>query len=70
MTVLYLLIPLGILIIAVAVWAFFWAVGSGQFDDLESPAWRILMDDDSKPPSGSRAPRPGGEKKTENDDGS
>jgi nitrogen fixation-related uncharacterized protein len=31
-------------------WAFFWAVDSGQFDDLESPAWRILLEDDARPP--------------------
>jgi cbb3-type cytochrome oxidase maturation protein len=37
-------------LLALAIWAFFWAVGSGQFDDLDSPGWRILMDDDSKPP--------------------
>jgi cbb3-type cytochrome oxidase maturation protein len=35
---------------ASAVAAFFWAVRNGQFDDLESPAWRILMDDDRAPP--------------------
>ena len=28
----------------------FWAARSGQYDDLESPAWRILMDDDRRPP--------------------
>jgi cbb3-type cytochrome oxidase maturation protein len=39
-----------ILLIA-AVAAFFWAVRSGQFDDLESPAWRILLDDDRAPPA-------------------
>jgi cbb3-type cytochrome oxidase maturation protein len=50
MSILYLMIPLGILIVAGALWAFFWAVDSGQFDDLESPAWRILLDDDEKPP--------------------
>ncbi len=57
MNILYLLIPLGIILVGLAVWAFFWAVGSGQFDDLESPAWRILMDDDSRPPGeGPRSP--------------
>jgi nitrogen fixation-related uncharacterized protein len=30
----------------VAIWAFIWAVKTGQFDDLEGPAHRILMDDD------------------------
>jgi cbb3-type cytochrome oxidase maturation protein len=52
MSILYLLIPLALLILGVAVWAFFWAVGSGQFDDLDTPAVRILMDDDKAPKSG------------------
>ncbi len=50
MSILYLLIPLALLLLAGAVWAFFWAVGSGQFDDLDTPAVRIIMDDDRKPP--------------------
>ncbi|HUG99913.1 MAG TPA: cbb3-type cytochrome oxidase assembly protein CcoS [Gammaproteobacteria bacterium] len=54
MSILYLMIPLGIIIVAGALWAFFWAVDSGQFDDLESPAWRILLDDDSRPPDADR----------------
>ena len=53
MSILYLLIPLALLLLGVAVWAFFWAVGSGQFDDLDSPAVRVIMDDDSKPPDDS-----------------
>jgi len=44
--ILYLLIPLGVVILGVAAWAFVWAVKSGQFDDMEGPAHRILMDDD------------------------
>jgi len=51
MNIIFVLIPLGLLLLAFAVWAFFWAVGSGQFDDMESPAWRILMDDDTRPPA-------------------
>lgn len=54
MTILYLLIPLGLILLAVAIWAFFWAVGSGQFDDLDSPAWRVVMDDDRAPPEAPR----------------
>ena len=46
MNILYLLIPLGLVLLGVAIWAFMWAVRSGQFDDLEGPAHRILMDDD------------------------
>jgi len=46
MEVLYLLVPLAMLIVALMVVIFFWAVRSGQFDDLEGPAHRIIMDDD------------------------
>lgn len=49
MNILYLLIPLALLLLGAAVWAFFWAVGSGQFDDLDTPAMRIVMDDDRLP---------------------
>ena len=51
MSILYVLIPLALLLLAGAVWAFFWAVGSGQFDDLDTPATRILLDDDDTPTS-------------------
>ena len=50
MTIIYLLIPLGLVVLVLAVGAFFWAVRSGQFDDMDTPAWRILLDDDSAPP--------------------
>lgn len=46
MDILYLLIPLGLVLLGVALWAFMWAVRSGQFEDLEGPAHRVLMDDD------------------------
>jgi cbb3-type cytochrome oxidase maturation protein len=46
MEIIYLLIPLSLVLVGGIVWAFFWAVRSGQFDDLEGPAHRILMDDD------------------------
>lgn len=46
MDILYLLIPLAILLVAAMVGAFLWAARSGQFDDLEGPAHRILMDED------------------------
>ena len=51
--ILYLLIPLALLILGGAVWAFFWAVGSGQFDDMDTPAVRVIMDDDKRPPEDS-----------------
>ena len=46
MEILYLLIPLSIVLLGVIVWVFMWAIGSGQFDDLEGPAHRILLDED------------------------
>lgn len=46
MEILYLLIPLGLLVLGIAIWGFLWAVKTGQFDDMEGPAHRILMDDD------------------------
>ena len=49
MNILYLLIPLALLLLGGAVWAFFWAVGSGQFDDVDTPAVRVVMDDDERP---------------------
>jgi len=46
MEILYLLVPLALLLVALIIVIFFWAVRSGQFDDLEGPAHRIIMDDD------------------------
>ncbi len=51
MSSLYLLIPLALLLLGVSVWAFFWAVRGSQFDDLDSPALPILLDDDRAPPA-------------------
>ena len=48
MNIVFVLIPLAILLLGAAVWAFIWAVNHGQFDDLEGPAHRILFDDDEK----------------------
>ena len=54
MEILYLLIPIAILLVAAMVGAFLWAAKSGQFDDLEGPAHRILMEEDEpqEPPPG------------------
>jgi cbb3-type cytochrome oxidase maturation protein len=42
----FVLLPLALLIAAIAVGFFVWAARSGQFDDLETPAVRILFDDE------------------------
>lgn len=47
MEILYLLIPLSVLLVFVIGGAFWWALRGGQFDDLDGPAIRVLMDDDS-----------------------
>ena len=44
MNIVYLLIPLSLILTAAAIAAFFWAVRSGQFDDLHTPALKILHD--------------------------
>ncbi|ELX11620.1 putative cytochrome oxidase maturation protein cbb3-type [Janthinobacterium sp. HH01] len=49
MEALYLLIPLSVVLVFAALWVFFSASDSGQFDDLVGPALRVLQDDD-KPP--------------------
>lgn len=49
MEILYLLIPLSIALVFLIGGIFFWAVKSGQFDDLEGPAHRILLDDETPP---------------------
>lgn len=46
MSILYLLIPLAVILMIVAVAFFMWTIKSGQYEDLEGPAHRILMDDD------------------------
>ena len=51
MTMLYVLIPLAMVLLAVAIWALLWAIKSGQFDDLDSQGWSVVLDDDQKPPS-------------------
>jgi cbb3-type cytochrome oxidase maturation protein len=56
MNILFLLIPLGLVMLALAIWGFFWAVRAGQFDDLESPAVKILLDDDRAPGPAQTSP--------------
>jgi cbb3-type cytochrome oxidase maturation protein len=55
MSVIYLVLPLALLIVGAAVYAFVWSARSGQLDDLDTPAVRMLHDDD--PPPGPRSSR-------------
>lgn len=42
----YLLIPISVILVFAIAIAFWWSVRSGQFDDLEGPGFRVLMDDE------------------------
>ncbi len=55
MEILYLLIPLAMVLLVIIAAFFFWSVKSGQMDDLEGPAYRILMDDDLARPEKKQA---------------
>lgn len=59
MSMLYVLIPLALLLLGVAVLALIWAIRSGQFDDLESHGWSVVLDDDQRPPGFEGDPRNG-----------
>jgi cbb3-type cytochrome oxidase maturation protein len=47
MSSLVFLVPISLVLLGVAIWAFVWAVRLGQFDDLETPAVQILVDEPS-----------------------
>ncbi|NBB92258.1 MAG: cbb3-type cytochrome oxidase assembly protein CcoS [Gammaproteobacteria bacterium] len=49
MNIIYVLIPLSVLLMLLAIGAFFWAIRNDQFDDLDTPALDILDEDDDPP---------------------
>ena len=61
MNILLLLIPISLLLIGVAIWAFAWAVRRGQFEDLDAAALDVLVDERPiaqvpRPPAGNGVP--------------
>lgn len=56
MTSLYILIPLSVALVFLIGMIFWWSVRSGQFDDLEGPAYRMLLDDRDPDTSGHDKP--------------
>lgn len=48
MSILFVLVPLSLALVVAGGWAFFWAVGNGQFDDLTSSGWDALLDDEAE----------------------
>ena len=63
MSIIYVLIPLAVILLALAVWALLWAIKNGQFDDLESHGWSVVLDDDQKPPPTSEPTNESGNSK-------
>ncbi len=49
MNIILVLIPISIVLVVAAGFALFWAINHGQFDDLDTPALSILVDDDERP---------------------
>ncbi|MBK9520283.1 MAG: cbb3-type cytochrome oxidase assembly protein CcoS [Rhodocyclaceae bacterium] len=49
MDILYLLIPMSLALVFVIAVIFWWSLRSGQYEDLDGPGHRVLMDDDSPP---------------------
>jgi cbb3-type cytochrome oxidase maturation protein len=47
MEIMYLLVPVSVILVFLIGVVFWWSVRSGQFDDMEGPAYRILMDNDN-----------------------
>ena len=44
MEIIYLLVPLSLIFLVLGIWFFFWAIKYKQFDDMEGPAHRILLE--------------------------
>lgn len=58
MEIIYLLVPLSLLFLALAIYVFFWAIKHEQFDDMQGPAQRILLDDAKLQRERGRQPNP------------
>jgi len=59
MNILFVLIPLGLALLGIAIWGFIWAVNNDQFEDLDQAAHSILFDD--HPITPENLDRPGDE---------
>lgn len=60
MSVIYVVLPIALILLAGAIAAYAWAARKGQFDDLETPAMRALHDDEVH----AQGPKPGPDKET------
>lgn len=64
MDILYLLIPVSIIFVVIIAGVFVWSVKSGQYDDMEGPAHKILMDNDAIQPTKHNAEKSADQKKS------
>ena len=55
---LYLLIPCSVVLVFIIGLVFWWSIKNGQYDDLEGPAYRMLMDDETPPPQDPPTSKP------------
>ncbi len=58
MSILGILVPISLVLVGIAAWAFFRAADGGQFDDLDSPAIHAILDDEPRAPGPPREPPP------------
>lgn len=68
MDILYVLVPLSVVLVFLIGGVFWWSVRNNQFDDLEGPGYRILMDDDRPRAGESALPRAAGADPSSHDD--
>ncbi|MFP7721299.1 cbb3-type cytochrome oxidase assembly protein CcoS [Lysobacter sp. A3-1-A15] len=68
MSILLMLVPISMVLLGVAVWAFVWAVRRGQFDDLDTPSLDILCDDPREKPLPNPDSAPGRDRAGGRDD--
>jgi len=54
-SVIFVVLPLALIIVGAAVWAYVWAARKGQWDDLDTPAVRMLRDDDPATKQGGQS---------------
>jgi len=57
MSILFVLIPLGVALLGIAIWGFIWAVNHDQFDDFDRAAHSILFDEDPLVPKATERRR-------------
>ncbi|MEE4173376.1 MAG: cbb3-type cytochrome oxidase assembly protein CcoS [Xanthomonadales bacterium] len=68
MSIIYVMIPLALALVGVAIWALVWAIRSGQFDELESHGWTPVLDDDERPAANPEAKRDASPRKTDSEE--